>query len=368
MNIDALDTITPTILIIDDLPANLRQLSELVTEAGYRAMPAQDGATALKAVVKVTPDLILLDIRMPDMNGFEVCARFKADAALKDIPVIFISALGDAEDKVKAFEVGGVDYITKPFQHAETLARINTHLELRRIRLSLQYSLGQQISHKGESLQKISLAVAHQLRNPMTIISGFAELLLKESGLKHPRCDYLEGIKCAARRIESVIQAVHDYAALHITNWHEFYLPDFVEHVRAAADRTAAGLCKTVDWTIEVEPLRFHADENLLFQALCETLTNSIEAFNGEKGAIALRVSRVNRSLRIEISDDGRGIPEEELAYVLDPFYTTKTVGVGMGLAKASRIAQEHYGNLAIRSKPGQGATVELTIGPKPGE
>jgi len=368
MNIDVQDTIPPAILVVDDLPANLRQLCELISGVGYRAMPAQDGATALKAAAKVTPALILLDIRMPGMDGFEVCSRLKADAALKDIPVIFISALGDAEDKVKAFEAGGVDYVTKPFQHAEVLARIKTHLELRRLRLSLQRSLVQQISRRVESLQKISLALGHQLRNPITIISGFAELLLKGSELKHPRQDYLEGIKCAAQRIESIVQAVHDYAALRIMSWREVYLPDFIERVRTTADRTAAGFCKTVDWTIKVEPLRFNADEELLSQALCEALTNSIEAFDRERGSITLRASSVNGSLRIEVSDDGRGIPEKELAYVLDPFYTTKAVGVGMGLAKASRIAQEHYGSLDIHSNPGQGITVELTVGRKPGE
>jgi len=150
------------VLIVDDMPENLKHLSELLKRAGYRVMPAQDGATALKAAAKVTPDLILLDIRMPDMDGFEVCARFKADTALKDIPVIFISALGDAEDKVKAFGLGGVDYITKPFQHEEVLARVTTHLEMRRARVALQQSrdqLEERVRQRTVTLEETSAAL-----------------------------------------------------------------------------------------------------------------------------------------------------------------------------------------------------------------
>ncbi len=147
------------VLIVDDMPDNLKHLSELLKRAGYRVMPAQNGATALKAAAKVTPDLILLDIRMPGMDGFEVCARIKADAALKDVPVIFISALGDAEDKVKAFDLGGVDYVTKPFQHEEVLARVTTHLEMRRAQVALQQSrdqLEERVRQRTASLEEIT--------------------------------------------------------------------------------------------------------------------------------------------------------------------------------------------------------------------
>ena len=150
----------PTILVVDDVPANLRQLCEMLERSGYQVRPAQDGAMALKAAESSPPDLILLDIRMPGMDGYEVCLRLKANAALRDIPVLFISALGESEDKVKAFDAGGVDYITKPFQHEEVLARVKTHLELRQCRLSLQQALVLQISRRMESLQKISNAVA----------------------------------------------------------------------------------------------------------------------------------------------------------------------------------------------------------------
>jgi signal transduction histidine kinase len=353
----------PVILVVDDLSANLRQLCQMLERSGYRVMPAQDGATALRVAKSAPPDLVLLDIRMPGMDGYEVCACLKKESSLKDIPVIFISALGDIEDKVKAFEAGGVDYITKPFQQEEVLARVATHLELRRLRLSLEHSLFLQISQRIESLQKISQAVAHQLRNPITIISGFANLLINKTKLKHPQYEYLEGIRCAAVRIESIIQAVHEYNSLHIKNRREIYLPDFIEKAREATEKIAREFSKTVDWTVDVPPLCILADEELLFQALCALCSNAIEAFDKECGSIKLCVKNNNKFLSIEVSDNGRGIPETELAYVFDPFYTTKAVGVGMGLAKVSRIVQEHNGSLAIHSQPGLGTTVEMTLG-----
>jgi PleD family two-component response regulator len=118
------------ILIVDDTPANLNVLSAILGRRGYRVRPAINGALALKAAQKAAPDLILLDVQMPEMNGYQVCRQLKADAQTRDIPVIFISALDDVLDKVEAFQSGGVDYITKPFQIEEVLARVENQLAL----------------------------------------------------------------------------------------------------------------------------------------------------------------------------------------------------------------------------------------------
>ncbi len=126
------------ILIVDDTPINLRLLGQMLLEHGYHVRPVPDGAMALDAVAAEPPDLILLDILMPGIDGYEVCERLKADAQTRDIPIIFISALDATEDKVKAFEIGGVDYVTKPFQIEEVLARVETHLALRRLQKQLQ--------------------------------------------------------------------------------------------------------------------------------------------------------------------------------------------------------------------------------------
>ncbi len=136
-------TLLPTpspeqILVVDDHPANLRLLSQLLQDRGYQLRAVTSGARALASVEMAPPDLLLLDIRMPEMDGYEVCRRLKANPKTRDIPIIFISALDEIQDKVRAFEVGGVDYITKPFQLEEVTARVETHLSLRRLQQSLQ--------------------------------------------------------------------------------------------------------------------------------------------------------------------------------------------------------------------------------------
>jgi putative two-component system response regulator len=126
------------IMVVDDTPANLKLLADMLGERGYEVRPLPSGKAALNAAAMDPPDLILLDINMPDMKGYEVCERLKADPLLRDIPVIFISALNEIEDKIQAFRHGGVDYITKPFQFEEVLARVETHLTLRRYQAALQ--------------------------------------------------------------------------------------------------------------------------------------------------------------------------------------------------------------------------------------
>ncbi len=121
----------PTVMIVDDTVENLRLLQSMLKESGYNVRPAPSGALALRAAAKEPPDLILLDINMPDMNGLETCKRLKQDAALKDIPVIFLSALDETDDKLRAFQAGGVDYVTKPFRFEEIRARVETQLKLR---------------------------------------------------------------------------------------------------------------------------------------------------------------------------------------------------------------------------------------------
>ena len=141
------------ILIVDDTPANLRLLSQMLAEHGYRVRPVPDGPLALEATRAEVPDLILLDIRMPEMDGYQVCEHLKADAQTRDIPIIFISALDATQDKVRAFTVGGVDYVTKPFQFEEVLARVETHLALRRLQKQLQDAnkkMAQELALAGE--------------------------------------------------------------------------------------------------------------------------------------------------------------------------------------------------------------------------
>ena len=155
------------ILIVDDNPVNLRLLSQMLSEQGYQVRAVTNGPRALESAQTVPPDLILLDIKMPEMNGYEACLRLKADERTYDIPIIFISALGETEDKVQAFAVGGVDYITKPFQFEEVVARVETHLSLRHLQKHLENLVDAKVREL-ELAKTVQLATLNETTSEMT--------------------------------------------------------------------------------------------------------------------------------------------------------------------------------------------------------
>ncbi|MCP4688930.1 MAG: response regulator [Desulfobacterales bacterium] len=176
MSIQQIDESDAKILIVDDKPENLRLLTGILKEKGYLVRQLRDGNMVLASAVSAPPDLILLDIMMPDMDGYQVCGRLKAEERTRDIPVIFISALNETMDKVKAFSTGGVDYITKPFQEQEVLARVETHLTLRMLQRALQEKNARleekndQLGEKNEQLEE-ALANVRTLKGLLPICS-----------------------------------------------------------------------------------------------------------------------------------------------------------------------------------------------------
>lgn len=196
------------ILIVDDTPENIRVLGTMLKQDGYRVRAVTSGALALDAVRTEAPDLILLDVSMPQMDGYEVCRRLQGDEALRAIPVLFLSALSETHDKVEAFAAGGVDYVTKPFRVEEIVARIETHLALQRLQRELRrnHEELQRSFSKLEELERIRQAlvqmIVHDLKNPLAAIKVNASIIRGAGELKGDLAVAIEDI-CGAMAVEA---------------------------------------------------------------------------------------------------------------------------------------------------------------------
>jgi CheY-like chemotaxis protein len=179
------------ILIVDDTPANLRLLGAMLSEQGYKTRAVMNGQMALTAARSAPPDLILLDINMPDVSGYEVCRALKADEHTREIPVIFVSALDEALDKVKAFEVGGVDYITKPVQFEEVIMRVSTHLNLHRLqRAATSGGRGDERATPAALVALLGRSAAHELQpGDYAAVTGGLLVAMARSGAADPPAD-----------------------------------------------------------------------------------------------------------------------------------------------------------------------------------
>lgn len=233
---------SPHIMIVDDTPENLHLLSSLLRKADYQISAFPQGTLALRAASQRPPDLILLDITMPGMNGYEVCAQLKADSTLRDIPVIFISALDDTSDKTKAFRVGGVDYITKPFQVEEVHARVNTHLLLRQSQQRLQ-----QLNCNLE--QRVAAQLEEINRSQRAMIFALAKL-------SHMRDDHT-GLHL--ERVQGLCRALAIELATHEDFFH-IVTADFIDTIYHASPLHDVGKVGISD-TIMLKPARLTTEE-----------------------------------------------------------------------------------------------------------
>ncbi|MEA3230582.1 MAG: response regulator [Thermodesulfobacteriota bacterium] len=184
---ESLETDQAVIMIIDDSPDSLKLLSNILSEQGFQVRQALNGRVALGVIKQQPPDLIILDIRMPEMDGFEVCRQLKKDGMTCGVPIIFISGLGESDDKIRAFEVGGQDYITKPFEDAEVLARVKLHLELSRMKQGLEELVQRRTTKLGESNTALKVLLEHRVserekfeENVVSHISSLVSPYLKQ--------------------------------------------------------------------------------------------------------------------------------------------------------------------------------------------
>jgi signal transduction histidine kinase len=362
MQTQTLGTTVPNILIVDDTPANLLLLASMLKERGYQPRTVSSGERALEAARLLRPDLILLDVNMPGMDGFEVCRRLKADPALKDIPILFISALTDTTVKVKAFRVGGDDYITKPFQFEEVEARVRTQLQLHRQRQELQSSYEQ--LHRLEILRdSLTHMVVHDMRSLLMSITVPLELAINS---EEKRVGYIQKAQEATSKLNEMMALMIDVSRLesgrmpvHICECGLNQIAQAViESVRLTAGNRQLTLCAT-------EPISVECDADLLRRILENLLNNAIK-FTPAEGVIEVSLSALNGVARVAVRDDGCGIPPEHHQEIFEKFGQVQGegqhLGTGLGLAFCKFAVTAHAGSIGVVSEPSHGSTFWFTL------
>ncbi len=382
------------ILIVDDTAENLHLLRKVLAKEGYELFVANSGEKAIKIATRAVPDLILLDVMMPVMDGFETCRRLKEDPTFKEIPVIFITAKNQTEDMVEAFQAGGVDFINKPFRHEEVLVRVRTHLQTyfllkQQERLVMMAHQAQKIADQARLVaesanraKSIFLAkMSHELRTPLTAILGYTDLLeeeVEDFGYNNILPD-LYKIQSAGKSLLAIVSDILDLAKIEADKM-EISFTDFEVH-KLISEVTAKVLPSITSRnnTLVVDSSKnlgtMYSDHYKLSQTLSNLLDNA-NRFTPSPGTITVTVTRrtiqsagaSSEWIRFCISDTGIGIKSEMIEKIFQAFvqvddsYTRGHDGAGLGLTICDRLSQTMGGRIYVGSEEGKGATFCLNL------
>jgi two-component system sensor histidine kinase/response regulator len=373
------------IMVVDDNPANLKLLEDMLLRQGHEVRSFPLGRLALTAAVNAPPSLILLDINMPEMNGYEVCERLKSNPVLSDIPVIFLSALNEIEDKVQAFQAGAVDYISKPFQFEEVHARVETHLKLHDLQKALkrqneclEQAVAARTRELAEANQRLTVLdrskndflnlISHELRTPLNGILGAGEVILQEM----PSTEMNEELKSIFQQSSRRILSIVDDALL-LTE-----IDVSAERFRSAKVSLQSALTAAVDRTAEFGASRgvgidlasegtelVHADEALLVRALSALLETAVR-FSAEGETVRLAREAVPDAIGIVIESRGKTIPAAALPKFFDLFAleeaSTPGEDLGLGPAVAYRILSLFGASVRIANRDECGTRVAISL------
>lgn len=349
------------ILIVDDTPVNLQLLVIQLSKLGYRTLVAEDGATAIQQAEQVQPDLILLDVMMPDMDGFETCRRLKLTPATREIPVIFTTALTGVRDKLRGFDVGAVDYITKPFEQEVVAARVNTHLTIARQRRELQGMLAQR-----ERFMRIA---AHDLRNPLTALLGWCELGVQMNANKEV-AQALEQVSQAGYRMKAIID---DFLSLQIAQSRQegvaeaFPLDQVVAHVIEQQGYSAK--LKRIELSCHLPKAPLFAVGNVAHthQILTNYVSNAIK-YSPPQTAVSIEARLAGDRWCIRVQDQGPGVAPGERNRLFAEFSKTSnrpTAGeesIGLGLCIVKTLAEAQAGRVGADFPPEGGSVFWVEI------
>lgn len=367
----------PRLLLVDDNPANLRVLFEALQGAGYKISLAHSGEMALDVARRLHPDLLLLDITMPGIDGFEVCRRLRESGETRDAAVIFLTASTDPQTKVAGLGLGAVDYVTKPINVDEVLARIRVHLTIRRLNRQLAEAnrdLEQRVAERTAqllhadrlaTLGAVTAGLLHEVRNPLVTLSGYHRLIRRsldemlqakpDDAALQQICERVATAQQAGERVVEILESMLAFARKESRRG-----PVRLDEVIDEAVRMIAG------WKYEIPvrlhapatPVTVHASKAELLQVLTNLLQNSADALAGrEAPSIRLAWFAERTQAVIEFSDNGPGVPDDLRANLFRPFFTTKErQGTGLGLMISRQIVESLAGSMSYQPADSGGA------------
>jgi len=351
------------ILIVDDIPANLKMLGDILKGFGYKVRPVPNGAMALQVAEKEKPDLIMLDIMMPDMDGYEVCKRLKVNENLKEIPIIFISALNDTNDIVKALNSGAVDYITKPFKPEEVKARVSTHIKI--------VQQNNELKKLNANKDRFISIIAHDLKNPFNTILGFSELLV--NNIHKYDIDKIEkfakNINQAAQNAFKLLEDLLLWAKAQsniLFNPVNLNLTDICKDIVQNLKYTYNNKNISINCLI-TQDLFVFADLNMLNTIIRNLISNAIK-FTNNGGEINIYTEQNQTNITIIVQDNGVGISSETLPKLFDISQKRSTLGTenekgsGLGLALCREFVEKHGGKIWAESEIEKGSKFKFTI------
>jgi two-component system sensor histidine kinase/response regulator len=371
------------IMIVDDNPANLKLLEDMLLQQGHGVRSFPLGRLALAAAMNDPPDLILLDINMPEMNGYEVCEHLKSTEEVSDVPVIFLSALNETQDKVQAFRSGGVDYISKPFQFEEVHARVETHLKLhglqralRRQNERLEEAVAARTRELAEANQRLTILdrskgeflslISHELRTPLNGLLGVGELILDGMDLTVESTELREMFEESRRRILSILDDALLLTEIDVSSDRFRSAPVSLNAALNRAIEGTKGFAESHGVVLAPPPADLDlvlGDENLLVRALHALLEAAVR-FSDEGETVRLFSDVVLDSPRVIIESQGRTIPSPALAKFFDVFAideaSTPGRDLGLGSALAYRILSLFGASVSVANRDPSG--IRLTI------
>jgi signal transduction histidine kinase len=360
----------PKILVVDDTPTNLSILEEILEE-DYLISIAQSGNQALSIIEKLMPDLVLLDVNMPGIDGFETCRKLKSQKETLNLPVIFITARAEPEDVIQGFKEGGVDYITKPFNHSEVLARVQTHLKVQQLIRQLGKK-NDQLKELNELKNKFLGMASHDMRNCLGVIKGYSQIL-NEDKAELPEKTKDQFLNIIYKGSENLLNMVNELLDVSVIESGKLQLnlqpesfKDLINHHitinKFFADKKNIRIQSDLP---DVPQCRI--DANKIGQVIDNLISNAIK-FSEPGTTICISLKEQNGKLIFSVKDEGPGISEADQAKLFQHFQklsarpTAGESSSGLGLAISKKMIQAHGGCLNVTSQLGSGTTFSFEI------